>query len=353
MSTITFKTGSNINLGALERFAGVNSRKGRDTIVLSGETIASGGKLNCLATKLTRSSAALEANNRVRAELLISLGKAFGVEEAKMYKKAGDSYIFKADFLKQLEQTLGSTIKIKNFGIDMKNGGEVTSGKPLTERRITAIFNKVAGMSGKRVDQLRSEAYTFNNKNDLKTEINELLKKSVGESSFCYYFNPLTQRRIAFESKQLSESDHYNAIHDNLENTSLSPEEKDELLSQSSSAILNELTPQKTWINAAIARFVTTFNKRHDEFRIHNIEIDNPKIEKALIKFFKESTAQLMKCRTPYQVRAFETATLNKCKSLLAKFSSDDQDSFKDNYFEYGLTAQEVDTDEEEDIDQY
>ena len=81
-------------------------------------------------------------NNAVRTELLRSLGQAFGLEG--MSEKDG-KVTFSKKFMDKLEQILGKEFKRDDFGINAD--GTVSSGKPLTQRRITAILDraKIAG----------------------------------------------------------------------------------------------------------------------------------------------------------------------------------------------------------------
>lgn len=89
-----------------------------------------------------RSSAERAENNAVRTELLRSLGQAFGLDG--MSEKDG-KVTFSQKFMDKLEQILGKEFKRDDFGINAD--GTVSSGKPLTRRRITAILDraKIAG----------------------------------------------------------------------------------------------------------------------------------------------------------------------------------------------------------------
>ena len=85
-----------------------------------------------------RSSSTKAANNKVRTALLRSLGEAFGIEGATV--GADGKTRFSKSFMDQLEKLLGADFKRSDFGLD-KNG-VVSSGKPLTERRISAIVTR-------------------------------------------------------------------------------------------------------------------------------------------------------------------------------------------------------------------
>ncbi len=85
-----------------------------------------------------RSSATKAANNRVRAAFLRSLGEAFGIEGATV--GADGKTRFSKSFMDSLEKLLGADFKRSDFGLD--KDGVVSSGKPLTERRISAIVTR-------------------------------------------------------------------------------------------------------------------------------------------------------------------------------------------------------------------
>ena len=91
---------------------------------------------------LFRSGDEKRANNEVRTQLLQSLGKAFGINSCITTDKNG-TVIFSKDFMDKLEKILGPEFKRDDFGIGDK-GGAVSGGRPLTQRRITAIINKAA-----------------------------------------------------------------------------------------------------------------------------------------------------------------------------------------------------------------
>jgi hypothetical protein len=88
--------------------------------------------------RIFRSGSTKAANNAVRAELLRSLGKAFGLEGVS--ERDGKLH-FSADFMTKLESILGRDV-LKSGDFKIGADGSVTSGKPLTQRRISAILNK-------------------------------------------------------------------------------------------------------------------------------------------------------------------------------------------------------------------
>ncbi|MBQ6926179.1 MAG: hypothetical protein IJQ73_16205, partial [Kiritimatiellae bacterium] len=96
------------------------------------------GRLGGFIAKMFRSSATEARNNAVRTELLKALGQGFGIEG--MTEKDGKTY-FSADFMAKLERTLGRDV-FKASDFKLNRDGSVSSGKPLTQRRIQAIVEK-------------------------------------------------------------------------------------------------------------------------------------------------------------------------------------------------------------------
>ena len=83
-----------------------------------------------------------ERNNAVRTELLKALGNAFSIDGVT--ERDGKTR-FSAQFMNRLEEILGPEVfKREDFGLE---GGEVASGKPLTQRRITAIVKAACAKS--------------------------------------------------------------------------------------------------------------------------------------------------------------------------------------------------------------
>ncbi len=87
--------------------------------------------------KIFRGGTAKAANNAVRTELLRSLGNAFGL--SGMSEKDGTT-VFSQAFMDKLARLLGPEFKRDDFGVGAD--GVVKSGKPLTQRRITAIVKQ-------------------------------------------------------------------------------------------------------------------------------------------------------------------------------------------------------------------
>ena len=102
-----------------------------------GEGIKANGVYSGALSALTRSSEEKAANNAVRTELLKALGRAFNV---KGITEEDGKVTFSKDFMMRLEKILGADFKRGDFGLNSK--GEVSSGKPLTMRRVQAIVKK-------------------------------------------------------------------------------------------------------------------------------------------------------------------------------------------------------------------
>lgn len=119
----------NVNFGSENAIANLND--GKNKLVKNKE-------LGSIFSRLGRSGAEREQNNAARTELLRSLGQAFGL--SGMSERDGKTR-FSAEFMKKLETILGrDVLKTGDFKIDAD--GTVTSGRPLTQRRINAIFKK-------------------------------------------------------------------------------------------------------------------------------------------------------------------------------------------------------------------
>ena len=102
-----------------------------------------------------RLSSTRAANNQVRTEFLRSLGEAFGIEGATVGNDGKTR--FTKEFMDRLEEIFGADFKRDDFGIN--KDGVVASGKPLTERRITAIVTRalVVGKTPFDVDAYRAK----------------------------------------------------------------------------------------------------------------------------------------------------------------------------------------------------
>lgn len=126
-----------LNSAALNVYRNAGFADANTIINIDGEGIKANGVYKGALSALSRSSEEKTANNAVRTELLKALGRAFNV---KGMTEADGKVTFSKDFMTRLEKILGADFKRGDFGINAD--GEVTSGKPLTMRRIQAIVKK-------------------------------------------------------------------------------------------------------------------------------------------------------------------------------------------------------------------
>lgn len=109
----------------------------------NGKSVVQNGKLGSLFSRMFRSTVEKNQNNTARTALLKSLGQAFGLSGMT---ESGGTTKFSADFMKKLEGILGRNI-LKTGDFKLSPDGTVSSGKPLTKRRIDAIVNKAVLVS--------------------------------------------------------------------------------------------------------------------------------------------------------------------------------------------------------------
>ncbi|MBR5733997.1 MAG: hypothetical protein IKX79_00460, partial [Desulfovibrionaceae bacterium] len=134
-----------IDLQALDMFRSAQNWTEKGIAKLEGqEAIKQNGTYSGALSALTRSDTERAENNRVRTELLRALGNAFGL--SGMSEEEG-TVTFSKDFMDRLEKLLGSDFKRDDFKMDAQ--GNVSSGRPLTARRIKAIIAKAEKAAGK------------------------------------------------------------------------------------------------------------------------------------------------------------------------------------------------------------
>ena len=126
-----------LNSAALNIYRNAAFADGKTILNNDGDGIKANGVYSGALSALTRSSEEKTANNAARTELLKALGRAFNV---KGMTEEGGKVTFSKDFMVRLEKILGADFKRGDFGINAD--GEVTSGKPLTMRRVQAIVKK-------------------------------------------------------------------------------------------------------------------------------------------------------------------------------------------------------------------
>ena len=133
------------NVSALDAFRNAQLN-GADAIANVGKdnTVSQKGSYHGTLGAIFRSSSTRAANNAARTEFLRALGNAFGLEGIGRNEKGVTT--FSKGFMDKLETLLGSDFNRDDFKIG--SDGTVTSGRPLTQRRITAIV-KQATIVGK------------------------------------------------------------------------------------------------------------------------------------------------------------------------------------------------------------
>ncbi len=182
--TVTF------NNSAMDAFSRISQENPNLAVNVNKET----GELSTTRNGIRaifRSRASKTANNEARTALLKSLGNAFGL--SGMNEQNG-RVTFSGEFMNKLQKLIGPAFKAKDFGISA-NGGAVSSGKPLTARRVSAIMNRVKVYSGANVDfnvnlykdkleNARAELglKKFDNIRDSKTLSKEMLKLSHAQT---------------------------------------------------------------------------------------------------------------------------------------------------------------------------
>lgn len=127
-NTAAISTFRHVNLGGENAIANLDGEGG----------VKKNKELGNFIGKMFRSPTTEANNNAVRTALLKSLGQAFGLSGMS---EANGRTTFSADFMAKLEGILGRDI-LKTGDFEIGADGSVTSGKPLTQRRITAIVNK-------------------------------------------------------------------------------------------------------------------------------------------------------------------------------------------------------------------
>ena len=127
------------NPKALSMFSNVDFGNDNAIANLGGDNnLVQKKKLGSVFLRMFRLPSTEARNNAVRTELLKALGQAFNLDGVTEH---GGKTMFSNHFMDRLSEILGPDFNRGDFGI--KNG-VVDSGKPLTQRRIKAIFNAAA-----------------------------------------------------------------------------------------------------------------------------------------------------------------------------------------------------------------
>ena len=171
------------NAAVLNAFRNAQFQNENTVANLDGKELKAGGTFhggNIFRT-IGRSGDEKRANNAVRTELLKALGQAFGI--GGMEEKNG-KVTFSKDFMVKLKEILGDDV-LKSGDFQLNGDGAVTSGRPLTQRRITAIMNKAAIVGRGEFNVKDYEAKLAEVKKDLAT----LDTKSGFNTAFKDYFD--------------------------------------------------------------------------------------------------------------------------------------------------------------------
>ena len=127
----------------LSRFSNAKFGNENTVVNIDGEGLKSNGTLGSKLSRafLIRSRGTRTQNNAVRTELLASLARAFGLTSE--ITSEGGKVKFSPRFMDELERIIGRDV-LKREDFKIAADGSVTSGRPLTQRRITAILSQAA-----------------------------------------------------------------------------------------------------------------------------------------------------------------------------------------------------------------
>lgn len=133
-----------VDVNAMKAFKELSFENANATLQTKNKTceVELAGTYNGPLSALKRTNAEKNNNNAVREQLLKSLADTFDLNVA--YDK-NQKPIFSEDLLHTLESRLGKEVfKRSDFGL---KEGRVSSGKPLTARRVAAILDKIEQFS--------------------------------------------------------------------------------------------------------------------------------------------------------------------------------------------------------------
>ena len=175
----------NLNFEKLSSFSNVNFKDENTTVRFSGREIKSAGTWNKgNIFRWARSAGEKADNNAVRTRLLESLGEAFGISEGIGTDGNGNKTFSRA-FMDRLENILGPAFKRSDFFAG-SGGGAVNSGKPLTQRRISAIIKQaqIVGKSDFSLDVYDTKAKAMLANSAPNSKVGKFANKVIGMISF-------------------------------------------------------------------------------------------------------------------------------------------------------------------------
>lgn len=169
------------DITALDTFRNAKLQ-GKDAIANIGadNTVTQKGSYHGKIGRIFRMPSTQAANNAARTELLRALGQAFGLEGMGQNKDGVTT--FSKEFMTKLDELLGPNFKIGDFGI--ASDGTVASGKPLTQRRISAIIKRAEIVGN---DKLDIDAYKAK-LDKIKAEVAKLPAKNPNKEFIVDYF---------------------------------------------------------------------------------------------------------------------------------------------------------------------
>lgn len=128
-----------INLSALNAFRNLGIQNEKAILVDMDDKYGSIDTYKGPLSAMKRTEGERLDNNKMREKLLDALANAFGMSDE--ITVVGGKKQYSSELLNTLEKHLGKEFKRADFGFT--KSGTVTSGRPLTMRRVTAILDKL------------------------------------------------------------------------------------------------------------------------------------------------------------------------------------------------------------------
>lgn len=133
----------NINFSALNEFRNLEIQNNKAILAnVGGDRYSSVSTYKGPLSAMVRTEGERLVNNNMRENLMDALADAFGMKNEVSTVDGKKQY--STTLIDTLEKHLGKDFKREDFGF---KGGTVTSGRPLTMRRVTAILNKLENVN--------------------------------------------------------------------------------------------------------------------------------------------------------------------------------------------------------------
>lgn len=133
----------NINFSALNEFRNLEVQSKKAILAeTNGEGYSSINTYKGPLSAMVRSEGERLVNNNMRENLMDALANAFGMKDEVSTVEGKKQY--SATLIDTLEKHLGKDFKLADFGF---KDGAVTSGRPLTMRRVEAILSKLENVN--------------------------------------------------------------------------------------------------------------------------------------------------------------------------------------------------------------